>query len=274
MAELRSLPAYRIGLSLVLTVAGYLVFAAYDLVALRHLDRSLSLRRVVQSSFIGAALANNAPMSFLVGGSVRYRLYSSWGLSPKDTTALVLLNVLTYSLGLATAAALAFTLDPKAVPQILHLPFHTTGPVGWAAVVALMAYLTWSAVQKPLHVGRWSFAPLPLLTSLVQIAVSLADWILSGAALFVLLPGTTPLSYFGYFGVFILGQIAALIAQLPGGLGVFEAVMLGALVPPLTASTLFGALLAYRFIYFLLPLGMAALMLGAREFRRLGRQKT
>ena len=274
IVELRSLPAYRVGMSLLLTAAGYLVFAGYDLVALRYLDRSLSLGRVIVSAFIGSALANNAPLSFLVGGSVRFRLYSSWGLSSKDTTALVLLNVLTYSLGLATAAALAFTLEPETVPHVLHLPFHSTRPLGWAAVAGILAYLLWSARRTPLHLGRWSLAPLPLPTSLLQIAVSLADWILSGAALFVLLPGIHPLSYFAFFGLFILGQIAALIAQVPGGLGVFEAVMLVTLVPPFSPGAVFGALLAYRVIYFFLPLILAAVMLGAREVLRLKRIRT
>ena len=274
LLELRSLPADRVGMSLLLTVAGYLVFAAYDLVALRHLERSLSLGRVIISSFIGAALANNAPLSFLVGGSVRYRLYSSWGLPAKDTTALVLLNVLTYALGLATAAALAFTLEPEIVPRVLHLPFHSTRPLGWAAVAGVLAYLAWSVSRKRLRVGRWSVAPLSLPMSLLQIAVSLADWILSGAALFVLLPGVYAVPYFGFFGLFILSQIAALIAQVPGGLGVFEAVMLATLVPPLSVRALFGALLAYRVIYFFLPLVLAAVLLGSREIARWRRPKT
>ena len=273
LLQLHLIPAYRVGLSLVITVAGYLVFAAFDLVALRYLERSLSLGRVVVSSFIGAALANNAPLSFLVGGSVRYRLYSSWGLAPKDTTALVLLNVLTYCLGLATGAALAFTLEPNIVPQVLQLPFHSTRPFGWAAVVGVLAYLAWSVSQKPLRVRYWSVTPLPFLTSLLQIAVSLADWILSGAALFVILPGAHHVSFWGFFGLFILSQIAALIAQLPGGLGVFEAVMLATLVPPMSASALFGALLVYRVIYFFLPLVIAALLLGTREIARLRRPR-
>jgi uncharacterized membrane protein YbhN (UPF0104 family) len=251
-----------------------LVFAGYDLVALHHLDQSLSIGRVIVSSFIGSALANNAPLSVLVGGSVRYRLYSTWGLPSKDTTAIVLLNVLTYSLGLATAAALAFTLEPEAVPRVLRLPFHSTLPLGLTAVAGLLVYLTWSAHPTPLRVGRWSLAPLPLTTSLLQIAVSLADWILSGAALFVLLPTAHPLSFFAFFGLFILGQIAALIAQVPGGLGVFEAVMLATLVPPFSAGALFGALLAYRVIYFFLPLVLAAILLGARGILRLRPRKT
>jgi uncharacterized membrane protein YbhN (UPF0104 family) len=141
--------------------------------------------------------------------------------------------------------------------------------LGWAATAGILAYLGWSANRKQLRVARWSFAPLPFLTSLLQIAVSLADWILSGAALFVLLPGSHPVAFFGFFGLFILSQIAALIAQVPGGLGVFEAVMLATLVPPLSASALFGALLAYRAMYFFLPLLVAIVLLGTREIARL-----
>lgn len=278
LLDLRSLPPSRVLASFACTFAGYLVFAGYDLVALRHLGRSLSIGRVVISSFIGAALANNAPLSVFVGGSVRYRFYSGWGLAPRDTTALVLLNLLTYSLGLATAAALAFTLEPEAVPHLLRLPLASTRPLGWAALAGVLAYLFWSARRTRWRVGRRVVAFPPLGTSLRQIAVSLADWILSGAALFVLLPGAHPLSYFGFFGVFILSQIAVLIAQLPGGLGVFEAVMLATLTPALPARAVFAALLAYRAIYFLLPLAVAAAALGARgvgRWRRLrsGRQE-
>jgi uncharacterized membrane protein YbhN (UPF0104 family) len=273
LRELRSLPAYRVGTSLLLTAAGYLVFAGYDLVALRHLGRSLSLGRVIISSFIGSALANNVALSFLVGGSVRYRFYSSWGLPSRDTTALVLLNILTYSLGLATAAGLAFTLEPETVPQLLRLPFASTRPLGWAALAGVVTYLILSARRTPLRAGRWVLAFPPLATSLLQIAVSLADWVISGAALFVLFPGAHPLSYFGFFGLFILGQIAALIAQLPGGLGVFEAVMLATLAPALPAGVVFAGLLAYRVIYYLLPLAVAAALLGVREVARLRRPR-
>jgi uncharacterized membrane protein YbhN (UPF0104 family) len=253
---------------------GYLTFAGYDLVALRHIKRSLSLGKVIVSSFIGYALANNAPLSFLVGGSVRYRLYSSWGLASKDTTALVLLNVLTYALGLTAAAAVAFTLEPKAVPDVVSLPFESTRPLGVAALVAVAAYLAVSRYGKPLRIQRWLLALPPLPTSLLQIGVSLADWLLSAAALFVLLPGSDAVSFFGFFGLFLLGQIAALIAQLPGGLGVFEAVMLATLTPALPTSGVFGALLAYRVIYYFVPLMVAALMLGTRQVARVRRRGT
>ncbi len=269
--ELQSLPGARLGASLALTSLGYLALTAYDLVALSCLRRSLPLRKVMYASFVGYALANNLPFAFLVGGSVRHRLYSRYGVSARDTAALVLLNILTYALGLATAAALAFTLAPGTVPRLLALPFGSTRPLGLAAAAVVLAYLSWSVSGRPLRVRKRTLAPLPVSTTLLQIAVSLADWIISGAALFVLLPGGHGLSYAGFFGVFLLAQIAALVAQLPGGLGVFEAVILATLAPTLPPDTVFGALLAYRVIYFLVPLTVAAALLGASEGARLTR---
>jgi uncharacterized membrane protein YbhN (UPF0104 family) len=107
---------------------------------------------------------------------------------------------------------------------------------------------------------------------LAQIGVSFADWVLSGAALYVLLPHRVPFHVF--FAVFLLGQIAGLVAQVPAGLGVFEAVMLWGLTPALkTASVLIG-LVAYRLVYFLLPLALAATIWAVREGRRWYRKRS
>ncbi len=266
--QLRSFDPARLLASLVLSVLGYLTLAGYDLVALRYLRHALSVRRVLLTSFLGYALANSIPFAVLVGGSVRYRFYSRWGLSARDTTALVLFNTLTYSLGLATAAAVAFTLEPRTVPRLLGLAFASTRPLGFTALLFVSVYLAWSAHRRPLRLGKRVLAPPPLATSLGQIGVSLGDWALSGAALFVLLPSGS-VSFVGFFQVFLLGQMAALLAQLPGGLGVFDAVMVTMLTPEIPVPSVVVALLAYRVVYFLLPLGVATALLGVREIREL-----
>jgi uncharacterized membrane protein YbhN (UPF0104 family) len=174
LRTLAAISSLRLALALALTVAGYLALTAYDLVALRHLKRKLSLGKVVYTSFIAYALANNLPAAFIVGGSVRHRLYARWGVSTTDTNALVLLNVITYALGLATAAALAFTFAPHAVPQLLRLPFHSTRPLGLIAALLVIGYLVWSALGRPFRLKGRPIGPLPLSTTLLQIAVSLA----------------------------------------------------------------------------------------------------
>jgi hypothetical protein len=97
--------------------------------------------------------------------------------------------------------------------------------------------------------------PATLGRALAQIAVSAADWVFSGAALYMLLPHAVPFHVF--FAVFLLGQIAALVAQIPGGLGVFEAVILWGLRPALSTPAILVGLVGYRLVYFLLPLLVA-----------------
>jgi uncharacterized membrane protein YbhN (UPF0104 family) len=266
--EFRSLPPWRLGLALGLTVLGYGALVGYDLLALHWIKLDLPLRRVAHAAFVGSAFANNIPMAFFVGGSVRYRLYSRAGITAAETAALVIVNILTYSLGLLTLAAVVFAVEPLGVPRLLHLPVTTTRPLALVAAVAVLAYLGWSVLwRRPIHVRRQKLPPPRGLFSLAQIGVSALDWTLSGAALYVLLPTSSQLSLLAFFGVFILGQIAALIAQLPGGLGVFEAIMLAMLAPALRVPAVLGALLAYRVIYFFIPFGIALLLLGVREAR-------
>src|ERR1700682_47614 len=76
--EVRSLPVSRIWASFALMALGYLALGASDLLALRYLHRSLPLSKVVLTSFISYAFANSLPLSFMVGGWVRYRFYSEW----------------------------------------------------------------------------------------------------------------------------------------------------------------------------------------------------
>ena len=102
--------------------------------------------------------------------------------------------------------------------------------------------------------------------ALAQVAVSSADWVFSGAALYLLLPHKVPFHVF--FAVFLLGQIAGLVAQVPGGLGVFEAVMLWGLTPAISTPAMLIGLVGYRVIYFLLPLGLATAIWALREVRR------
>jgi phosphatidylglycerol lysyltransferase len=58
------------------------------------------------------------------------------------------------------------------------------------------------------------------------------------------------------------------VSHVPAGLGVFEVVLLQLFPRAAAGSALLAALLAYRIIYYILPLLVAAALLGVRELRR------
>lgn len=273
LQQLQALWPVRLALCLLATLLSYLALSSQDLIALKALKLKPPPARAALAGFAGFAFANNLPFAVVAGGAVRARFYAGSRLSAGSTTTLVLFNTATYALGLLAAAGLAFTLEPRALPGLLHLPIHSTQPIGLLFLFVLGLFLAWSARAGPaLHLGKHTLRPTRLTLSLARIGISLLDWIFSAAALFVLLPGSEVLSFPGFLGVFMLGQIAGLVAQLPGGIGVFEAVVVRMLGRTIPVTATLGALFAYRVLYFLLPLIVAAVILAAREIRHVQRK--
>lgn len=273
-ADLRAIPARRLALSFAATVLGYLALAGYDLMALRSLGRRLALRRVVLAAFQGYAFANSLPLAVLVGGAVRRRYYGAWGVSAGETAAVIAFNVVTYTLGLLACAGVALVFWHAGIPASLSLPHVSLRLVGAASIAASLLYIGWCFHGGPeLRVLGRTLRPAAPYVAVGQLVVSVLDWTLSGAAMYALIPTSAAVGFGEFFGVFILGQLAALLGQLPGGLGVFDAVVLGLLAPSMRPTAIAGALLAYRIIYYLLPLMLATALLGARELRRALRRR-
>src|SRR3546814_549683 len=88
---------------------------------------------------------------------------------------------------------------------------------------------------------------------------------ISAGVLYVLLPSVPDLSYPGFLGIYLAAIAVSVASHIPGGLGVFESVILFLLPPSVSSPAVFGALLAYRVVYYLLPLGIAVILLTSYE---------
>lgn len=272
--ELLATSPSRIGLAIGATVISYAALIGHDLLALRALGIELPARRAVSGGFAAFAFANSLPFAVVSGAAVRSRFYEPYGIPAGKIAELAGFNVVTYAVGLLGSAGLAFTLQPEAVPRLLHLPVSSTLPLGVLALLLVAAFLFWSGAGKPvIRIWKWTLVPTSLRFALLRVGVSMADWLFSGAGLFALLPDSTLAGYPRYFGVFLLGQIAGLISQLPGGIGVFEAVVARMLRESSRVTGTIGALILYRAIYFLLPLLAAVPLLLAREIGHWKRRK-
>lgn len=264
--SLQELPISRIMTALALTALNYAALTAYDTLAVRYIQHPLSYGKIAFASFIGYVFSHNIGLSILGGSAVRYRLYSAWGLSTLEITKVVAFCTLTFWLGLFTTGGATFLLEPTEIPDLLRLPFSSIRPVGVLLLILVGGYLLWSTFRKrPLSIRGWEFSAPRLTIALPQTAVSAVDWALAGGVFYALLPPSANLSYPSVLSVFLLAQIAGLISHVPGGLGVFEAVVLHLLSPTISASSVLGSLLVYRVIYYLLPLVLGAALLGTHE---------
>jgi phosphatidylglycerol lysyltransferase len=81
----------------------------------------------------------------------------------------------------------------------------------------------------------------------------------------VLLPAPQPDSAY-FLGAFLAAQLIALVSHVPGGLGVFESVMILLLQPWIDADAFLPALATYRVVYYLTPLLIALGIMLVDEF--------
>jgi uncharacterized membrane protein YbhN (UPF0104 family) len=271
--ELEAIPGRRLWLAAILTVSSYTIMTGYDYLAIRFIKHSLSLTRIALASFISNAFSNNIGFPMLAGASVRYRLYSNWGLSTLEITKVVAFCILTLLHGYFSMGGMVFVLMPMGILPESYIPFHTTLPLGVLFLGVLAGYIALTAFHRqPVHFRGWEIA-LPSLPILVcQILVACVDWLMGGAVLYTLLPSELPVSFLDFIGVYFLAQMAGLASQVPGGLGVFETVMLMLFPHSMNTTQLLGVLIAYRGIYYLLPLVVATALLGIQEVSR-GKEK-
>ncbi len=264
--SLEALPARQLAWALLLTILNYLALTGYDTLAVAYIHHPLPYGKIAFASFIGYVFSYNIGLSGLGGSAVRYRLYSAWGLSALEVAQVVAFCTLTFWLGLLTLGGPVLLLAPPAIPDLLHLPQASERPLGVAFVVLVCSYLLWSGWSKKALTIRGVELTVPSLkVTLPQTAISAVDWVLAGSVFYAVLPPGTPLSYSSVLEIFLLAQIAGLVSYIPGGLGVFEAVVLHLLSPTIPAASLLGSLVAYRAIYYLLPLVAGAVLLGAHE---------
>lgn len=267
--SLTAIPKSFLGLAIVFTLMNYLTFTGYDTLAARYIRHPLPYRKTALTALVSIAISNSIGLSLLSGSAIRYRFYTAWGLSVVEIAHIIAFCNLGFWLGLFAVGGIVFLLAPVAIPALLHLPFNSVQPLGWIFLVIVVGYLLWNLLsQKALQIGHFVFPHLPMPLALAQVSIASVDWMLAAAVLYALLPSAVPLPYAGFFGIYLLGQIAGVISNVPGGLGVFETVIFLLLSPSIPSSKVFGALIAYRGIYYLAPLCIAVMLLGLYELKQ------
>jgi len=243
-----------------LAALNYLVLAGYEYYACLYAEVPQPMKRIAISSFIGNAFANTLGFSFLSGSSIKFRLYAAWGLSAADVGRIAIFTTVSLWLGLAGLGGLALVLSPE-TSELLALGSDVLGgALASLPCFYILASFWW---REPLTILGF-YIPAPgVKTACIQVAFSVLDWLLSGCILWVLLPGEWPAEIF--FTRFMLAQLAGVLSQAPGGVGVFESAFLMLTPDSAEEGAIFAALLAFRAIYYIVPLILASLVLLIRE---------
>jgi uncharacterized membrane protein YbhN (UPF0104 family) len=259
------IPNPRLLLALGLTAANFLALSGVDRLALHFIGRRIEYRKVLLASFCGFAFSQSLGFPLITAATVRYRLYSRWGVSTSDVTNILAFCGLTFFLGLFAILGVILLGQPSVPTEVIRLPAAAERAVGSLLLLIVVGYLVWNAYRRhPLRFMGWEFPVPPIRISLAQVGISALDWILIATILYVLLPAGS-ISYLVLVQIVVLAQLAGIISNVPGGLGVFEAVIFLLLPTELPENLVLASLLAYRGICTMLPLITATICLAGHE---------
>ncbi|MBL0940442.1 MAG: bifunctional lysylphosphatidylglycerol flippase/synthetase MprF [Gemmatimonadaceae bacterium] len=261
--EVMSVSRTRVMLALLLTIVAYQLLVGYDYLALRQVGGRLSLGRTWFASTVAYALSQTLGFPLLTGGAVRLRLWSQWGLSGVTIATATVFVSITFGLGAVLLAALALISEPASLVRALHLPVAVARATGVVLLLAVFGYV-WAAYKRP--AWRWPMARFSMelpsaRMAIAQIALALADWTAASAVVWVLLPSDHAVPFLGFLGLFVLAQLLGVISHVPGGVGVFESIMLMGLHGRVDTASLTASLLMYRVVYYWLPFALGVLAL-------------
>ena len=247
------------------TCAGYGCLTLYDALAVRFAGARVPYPRVALISFMGYAIGHNVGLNSISGGAIRYRAYTALGLSAKQIATIIAFGTLTFFLGASVLLGVSLLTNAGMSGSVLHVHAWLALVAGGMLLVAVAAYLWLVCTRHAPLKFRKIVIPVPKpRVAFAQIGISCVDMLCASSVLYVLLPREAAIGFFAFAGVYLLALAAGAISNVPGGIGVFEFVLL-LLMPAVPKDRLLGALIAYRAIYYFAPFAIALVLLGAHE---------
>ena len=246
--------------------AAYFTLTFYDLFALRTIGANhVPYRIAALAGFTSYSVGHNIGASVFTGGAVRYRVYSAWGLTAIDVAKICFIAGLTFWLGNVAVLGLGIAYEPEAATAIDQLPPWFNRVIAILGLAVLAGYVAWVWV-KPRVIGRADWVvtlpggPLTLL----QIAIGIVDLSCCALAMYVLMPDDPHIDFIKLAVIFVSATLLGFASHSPGGLGVFDAAMLVALIE-FEKEELVAGLLLFRLLYYVVPFALSLIILGVRE---------
>lgn len=243
-------------LAALLAVASHAVYSSYDMMGRHYAGHHLRPRQVVGVTFVSYAF--NLNFGTLIGGfAFRYRLYSRLGLDNAVIARVLAFSIATNWSGYLALGGLLFALQPPDLPPEWKLGSDGLRWLGVAMLVLLGAYLALCSFsrRRSVRLRGHAFALPSGRLALLQVAVSALNWALIGGVVWTLLQRQVP--YPTVLAVLLVAAVAGVLAHVPAGLGVLEAVFVALLSHRVPQVQILAALLSYRAIYYLAPLAIA-----------------
>ncbi len=268
IAEFEAIDSWKVLASILLATGSYLALTGYERLALEYSGKSLPWTQYGLTSFIAYAVGHNVGVAALSGGAVRYRMYSPLGLGAGEIARIVAFCTLTFALGVATLAGTSLMVHAGEASSLLHAPVALSVTLGVLMLAGVAGYLlACRFATAPFTWRGWSLSVPPVWLAARQVVLASVDLLLASSTLYVLLPASANVDFLTFEGLYMVALAAGVLSAVPGGLGVFESVLV-LLLPDVPTPQMLGALLGYRLVYYALPFVLALGLLSYHELHR------
>ncbi len=270
--EIHSTPAHLIVFAAFSTFLSYVVLVGYDWFATRHLGYKISWPTLAAASFSSFTMSHTLGVAILTGGTVRYRIYTREGVRPADIAMIILLCGWTFWLGIIFVAGLGLVVSPTLMPQQIR-EWATPQLEEFIGVLFLGGVLAYTILaaswRREFRLWRYRFTIPNGKETLQQIAIGTIDLAFAGGALYILLlPVAGIPDLLTFLVIYAVAMVSGALAHAPGGIGVFELVIVG-LMPDADKAGVFAAVALFRLMYTFVPFVLGAAVLAVLEWRAL-----
>jgi uncharacterized membrane protein YbhN (UPF0104 family) len=239
----------------------YSTVGLYEGIAVRLASERNLRWQAFRTAVIANPLGRAIGVAMVSGGALRYRMYAPEGLSLKQTGAVILLVAMPYVFGVGWLIDLSLLLHLKEASRAFQLPFAAVTAFAVLGLAKDIGWLAFVATRTAPISLRGQLIRLPSLRdALVQIAFGLVQISLMTTILYLFMPPELNMTWPAFVAVYCIAFVAGQLSNVPAGLGVLEAALF-LMLPNVPPGKLVGAVLAYRAVYELIPLGVALVLL-------------
>lgn len=272
--QLLHLPAAEWIGALAATLLSYIGLVGRDAAGLRHIGARVPRVLLLLGATVGSAIGNATGFGALTGGAIRCRIYAVAGVTPAQVGRLTVFTGIGLAAALMLISAIGMSIAAGTLESVLHVPAWVLR-FGGVTVAAAIGALVFGCRDEPRIIRGarpWLALAIPSRRNMIaQLGWAVVDVAGAALALWALLPDA-PIDFASFVTVYAAALLLGMAGHTPGGIGVFEGVVLIAFGHSLPMPQLVAALLAYRAIYFGLPLlisGGALIIFEGRLLKRL-----
>jgi uncharacterized membrane protein YbhN (UPF0104 family) len=247
----RAIPLANLLLALLFAFGSYVCLTGFDWAGVRYVKNDLPYPKIALASFIALSIGQSVGLSGLSSGALRYRYYAHWGMTAEDVAKIVLLSGFTVGIGMGVLTGVVMIINPGDAASVLKVSEMVVVAIGIGLLAVTALYLALAAfVRAPLKIRSWTFQMPTLRIALAQVVIGTVNFALVSACLREVMATGGDVSYLKAVTAFTLANYAILITHAPGGLGVLEATVQHVMGDQASV----GSLVAFRVIYFFIPL--------------------